>query len=118
MRICIGRLLRCQLQACDVINKQNLDVILHSDLGYMDLSRLHTSLDYLSRLRKDVFAMVQQLSPSTFFITFTSVESKWLPLLKCLYDLNSKIIKLNIPFVNLELEHVVDITRCDLATCA
>jgi hypothetical protein len=34
--------------------------------------------------------MIQQLGPPTFFVTFTSVESKWIPLLKCLYDLNSK----------------------------
>jgi hypothetical protein len=33
--------------------------------------------------------MIRQLGPPTFFVTFTSVENKWLPLLKCLYDLNS-----------------------------
>jgi hypothetical protein len=74
--ICIGKLLRHQFQARDVINKPNLAVILHFDLGYMDLSRLRTSFDYLSRLRKDVFAMIRQLGPPTFFVTFTSVESK------------------------------------------
>jgi hypothetical protein len=48
--VCIhnGKLLGCQLQAHDVINKPNLDVILHYNMGYMDLSRLCTSLDYLS----------------------------------------------------------------------
>jgi len=43
-----GKLLRRQLQAHDVINKLNLDVILDFDLGYMDLLRLHISLNYLS----------------------------------------------------------------------
>jgi predicted transcriptional regulator YheO len=43
-----GKLLGHQLQARDVINKPNLDVILHSNLEYMDLSRLCTSLGYLS----------------------------------------------------------------------
>jgi hypothetical protein len=47
-----GKLLGCQLQAHDVINKQKLDVILHSDLGYMDLSRLRISPNYLSWLKK------------------------------------------------------------------
>jgi hypothetical protein len=48
--VCIheGKLLGCQLQARDVINKPNLDVILHSDLGYIDFSRLCTLDDYLS----------------------------------------------------------------------
>jgi hypothetical protein len=53
--------------------------------------------------------MIQQLGPPTFFVTFTSVESKWLPLLKCLNDLNSKKLRLNIPFVKLEFKHVVDL---------
>ncbi len=79
MHICKGKLFGHQLQARDVINKPNLDVILHSDLGYLDLLGLHTSPNYLSRLRKDVFTMILQLGPQTFFVTFTSVECKWLP---------------------------------------
>jgi hypothetical protein len=95
-----------------------LDVILYFDLGYMDLSKLHTSLDYLSQLRKNVFAMIWQLAPLTFFVTFTSVESRWLPLFKFLYDLNSKNLGLNIPFNKLEPKHVVDFIWCDPSTCA
>jgi hypothetical protein len=45
---CKGKLLGHQLQARDVINKPNLDVSLHFDLGYMDFSRLHTSPNYLN----------------------------------------------------------------------
>ncbi len=48
VRICNGKLLGHQLQACDVIKKSNLDVILHFNLKYMDLSRLCISLYYLS----------------------------------------------------------------------
>jgi len=86
---------------------------LHSDLGYMNLSRLCTSPDYLSQLRKDVFVMIRQLGPPTFFVTFTSVESKWLPLLKCLYDLNSKKLGLSIPYDKLKPKDVVDLIQCD-----
>jgi hypothetical protein len=46
--ICEGKCFGHHLQACDVINKPNLDVILHFDIGYMDFSRLHTSPDYLN----------------------------------------------------------------------
>jgi len=35
--ICKGKLLGYQLQACEIINKPNLDVILHSNLGYMNI---------------------------------------------------------------------------------
>ena len=47
----------------------------------MDLSKLLTSPNYLSQLRKNIFAMIRQLGPPTFFVTFTSAESKWPPLL-------------------------------------
>ncbi len=70
------KLLRCQLQARDVINKPNLDVILQFDLGNMDILGLHTSHDYLSQFKKHSFAMIQQLGPPTFFVIFTTAESK------------------------------------------
>jgi hypothetical protein len=83
----------------------------------MNHSGLRTSLDYLNWLRKDVFAMIQQLGPPTFFV-FISAENIWLLLLKCLYDLNSKNLKLNILFDKLEPKHVVNHIRCDPITCA
>jgi hypothetical protein len=118
VRIRKGKLLGHQLQACDVINKILFYFILHFDLGYMDLSRHSTSPNYLSRLRKDVFEMIRQLGPPTFFGSFTSVESKWLPLLKCLYNLNSKKLGLNISFHKLEPKHVIDLIQCDPFTFA
>ncbi len=118
IRIRKGKLLHRTLQAKDVMEKPNLDNILKSDIGYMDLSKLRTSPDYLSQLRKNVFAMIRQLGPPTFFVTFTSAESKWPPLLKCLYDLNYKKLALNVSFDKLESKHIVDLIRCDLVTCA
>jgi hypothetical protein len=95
-----------------------LDVILDFNLGYMDISGLRTSDDYLSRLRKYVVTMIWQLGPPTFFVTFISVESNWLILLKKLYDLNNKNLGLNIPFDKLETKHVVDFIQCDPITCS
>jgi len=62
--------------------------------------------------------MIWKLSPPTFFVTFTSVQSTWFPLLKCLYDLNNKKLKFNIPFDKLKPKHVVDLIQCDLITFA
>ncbi len=113
-----GKLLGCWLQAHDIINKLNLDVILHYHLGYMDILRLNISPNYLSWLRKNVFAMIWQLGPLTFFVTFTNVESKWVLLIKWSYDLNSKKNKINIPFDKLEPKHVTNLIQCDSITCA
>jgi hypothetical protein len=67
--VCIheGKLLGRQLQACDVINKPNLNVILHSDLGCMDLSGLRTSPNYLSQFSKKI-VMIRQLCRPTFLL--------------------------------------------------
>ncbi len=51
-------------------------------------------------------------------VTFTSVQSKWLLSLKCLYDLNSKKLGHNIPFDKLEPKHVADLIWCDPIRCA
>jgi hypothetical protein len=53
--------------------------------------------------------MIQQLDTPTFFVTFMNVKSKWIPLLKCLYDLNNKKLGFNIPFDKLEPKHVANI---------
>ncbi len=53
--------------AKDVIDKPNLDNILKSKLWYRELQTIHSSPNYLHRLTKDVFAMISQLGPPTFF---------------------------------------------------
>jgi len=53
--------------------------------------------------------MIRQLGPPIVFVTFTSVESKWVLLIKCLYDLNSKKLRFNTPFDKLKPKHVTDL---------
>jgi hypothetical protein len=53
--------------------------------------------------------MVQQLSNPTFLVTFTSAKSVWIPLLKCLYDLNLKKLGFNIPFDKLKPKHFANL---------
>jgi hypothetical protein len=72
----------------------------------MDLSKICTSLDYLSQLKKKVFAMICQLGPPTFFVIFISVESKWPLLLQCLYEFNSKKLGFDMLFDKLEIKHI------------
>jgi hypothetical protein len=73
----------------DVSNNVNLDKILKLDLGYKKLGRIKTSPDYLDHINKDVFAMIRQLGPPTFFVSFT-IGVNNLPILiitfKELYD--------------------------------
>jgi len=91
VHICNGKIFERQLQACDVINKQNW--MLFYNLIW-DIWIFQNYVVHLSRLKKNVFAMIRQLGPPIFFVTFISVESKWFPILKCFYDLNSKKIRI------------------------
>ena len=52
------------------MKKPNLNNLLKFDMRYMDISKLYTSPHYLSQLRKIVFAMIRQLGPPTFFVTY------------------------------------------------
>jgi hypothetical protein len=50
----------------------NLEKILKSDIGYIYFKNIHISPDYLQQIKKNIFAMIRQLGPPTFFVTFTS----------------------------------------------
>jgi hypothetical protein len=84
----------------------------------MDLSQIRTSFDYLSQLKKGVFAIICQLGPLTFFVTFTSAKSKWFPLLQCLYDFNSKKLRFDMPFDKLETKHIANLIQFNPITSA
>jgi hypothetical protein len=49
---------------------------------------------------------------------FTNAKSKWLPLLQCLYNLNSKKLGFDIPFDKLEAKHIPNLILSDPITCA
>ncbi len=53
----------------------------------MKSSCVKISLDYLYLLQKDIFAMIRQLRPPTFFITFITSVNNWSSLNKTLKKL-------------------------------
>jgi len=87
-------------------NKPNLDNIFKSYLGYYDLEGLCNSLDYFERLQKDLFAMIQQLIPLAFFVTFTFVERLWDPLIKALHTLHASRLNLQNKIKYLQFVHI------------
>jgi len=61
------------------------------------------SLDYLSKLRRDAFAMIHQLGPPTFSMTFTGAKSKWTTLMFALHTLNKNHMEIPKFLMNLNL---------------
>jgi hypothetical protein len=88
IRIREGQLKGRKLLAKDVKDKPNLEKIPKSDIGYMDFKRIRTSPNYL-QLKKNIFAIIRQIEPPPFFVTFTSVELNWDPLSNTLEELHS-----------------------------
>ena len=97
IRIRKGQLKGRKLLAKDVKSKPNLDRILKSDIGYMDLKSIRTSPDYHLAIRRNLYAMIRQLGPPTFFVTFSSAEHRWKPLINALKDIRAKA---NLPVEN------------------
>jgi len=74
MRIIKGQLQGRKLLAKYVKYKANLEKILKCDIGYIDFKNIRISPDYLQQNKKTIFAMIWQLGPPNFFITFTGAE--------------------------------------------
>jgi len=116
IRIRKGKLRKKTLTSSQIVQEPNLDKILQSHIDFRDLERLCTSPNYIQGLRKNLFAMIKQLGPPTFFITLTNAERLWTPLLKTLYELNANAIKLP-DFSSLEGSRIAKLIRSDSLTC-
>ncbi len=90
--ICKAKLLDRVLKANDISTNVNLDKILKTYLKYKELSRIRISPDYLDYFRKDMFPMIKQLGPPTFFVTFTTGVNNCLIYIKTLKELYDQYI--------------------------
>lgn len=113
----MGKLIGRTLTASQIIHEPNLDKILLSHISFRDLEWLRTSLNHTQDLKKNLFAMIRELGPLTFFITLTSAKRLWTPFLKALYELNAHALKLP-NFFSLECTHIALLIRSDSVTCA
>ena len=90
VRLRKGKLGHTVLHAKDVQDDTNIDRMLHSRIGFRDFDSLRTSPDYKQKQKKNVFAMIRQLGPPTFFVTFSSAERRWRELIACLEKLHAQ----------------------------
>ncbi len=72
------------LKTYQVCDKQNLDNIFKSYLGYCNFKGLHNLPNFLKGYKKKI-VMIPQLGPPTFFVTCTFVERLWDHLIKILH---------------------------------
>jgi hypothetical protein len=105
-------------RAAQVRNTKDLENILKSDMGYRELIKIRTSPDYLDRLRKNVFAMIRQLGPPAFFVTFTIGVNNWPELVQTLEELYAIHNQNNSKYKDVEKPKIADLVKMDPVTCA
>ena len=76
----IGELKGKKIAAKEVKSKASHEKFLKNPIAYRSLKAIRTSPNYYENMKKDLFSMIRQLGPPTFFVTFTSAKNLWSPL--------------------------------------
>ena len=72
-----------------------LDRLMNHDEGFKFLKALRGSPPYFEKAKKDLFAMIRQLGPTTLFCSFSSAETQWIHLLLVNLLITSNILMMN-----------------------
>ena len=71
----------------NAMNKEFLKNMIRNDNAFCDLKVLRSSPQYMARAKRDVFAMLAQLGPPSWFFTLSMADYHWHGLLAGLYYL-------------------------------
>ena len=99
-------------------NPETVRNIIQHDQGYQFLATLRGSPPYFKRAKQDLFAMIRQLGPATFFISLSSAETKWKHLLKILGRTVDKVEYSDLDIDNMTWENRCRLIQSDPVTCA
>ena len=74
--------------AAEARDSNYLDKLVNLDEGYYIFRQLRNSPAYLETCKKDIFAMIRQLSLPTWFMSLSAADTRWTDLLRMLAKLN------------------------------
>ena len=77
-----------KITAAEARDSNYLDKLVNLDEGYYIFRQLRNSPAYLEMRKKDIFAMIRQLSLPTWFMSLSAADTRWTDLLKMLAKLN------------------------------
>ena len=80
-----------KITAAEARHSEYLDKLVNLDEGYYIFRQLRNSPAYLLSRKKDIFAMIRQLSLPTWFMSLSAADTRWTDLLKMLAKLNNGI---------------------------
>ena len=80
-----------KITAAEARDPAYLERLVKLDEGYCIFRQLRNSPAYLEKRKKDIFAMIRQLSLPTWFVSLSAADTRWNELLKMLAKLNDAI---------------------------
>ena len=80
-----------KITAAEARDPAYLERLVKLDEGYCIFRQLRNSPAYLEKRKKDIFAMIRQLSLPTWFVSLSAADTRWNDLLKMLAKLNDAI---------------------------
>ena len=99
-------------------NPDSVKSIIQHDQGYQFLQTLRGSPPYFRRAKQDLFAMIRQLGPATFFMSLSAAETKWTHLLKILGKAVDKVDYTDEDIKIMRWEEKCRLVQSDPITCA
>ena len=116
VRRCKGK--EKKITAAEARNSEYLDKLVKLDEGYYIFRQLRNSPAYLQSRKKDIFAMIRQLSLPTWFMSLSAADTRWTDLLKMLAKLNNGISYTDKEIKGLTWQEKTKLVQRDPVTCS
>ena len=107
-----------KITAAEARDSSYVDKLVNLDEGYYIFRQLRNSPAYLETRKKDIFAMIRQLSLPTWFMSLSAADTRWTDLLKMLAKLNDGIYYSEKELENLSWQEKTKLVQKDPVTCS
>ena len=107
-----------KITAAEARDSSYVDKLVNLDEGYYIFRQLRNSPAYLETRKKDIFAMIRQLSLPTWFMSLSAADTRWTDLLKMLAKLNDGIDYSEKELENLSWQEKTKLVQKDPVTCS
>ena len=107
-----------KITAAEARNSNYLEKLVNLDEGYYIFRQLRNSPAYLETRKKDIFAMIRQLSLPTWFMSLSAADTRWTDLLKMLAKLNDGIEYSEKEIETLTWQEKTKLVQKDPVTCS
>ena len=107
-----------KITAAEARNSEYLYKLVNLDEGYYIFRQLRNSPAYLQSRKKDIFAMIRQLSLPTWFMSLSAADTRWTDLLKMLAKLNNGVSYTDKDIEELTWQEKTKLVQKDPVTCS